>query len=142
MFTDLIDRLDMEQLNEIPHGFRNNIIWNYGHIVVSTQGLCYVRTKVIQDRSSIQFIDRYQKGSVPQGPSAEQEVEVLKELSLSTIDKLEEDYKSGVFNNITPFSTDTYGFEMKTIEEVILCSLAHDNLHLGYAMAQKKNLKQ
>jgi len=34
---DLIKDLTTEQLNEIPKGFNNNIIWNLGHLIASQQ---------------------------------------------------------------------------------------------------------
>lgn len=137
-FTDLVNKLSLEQLNTIPDGFRNNIIWNYGHIVVSTQGLCYLRTQVVKDRSSVRFLSTYQKGSKPERWIDIAEIEELKLLSATTIERLMTDYKQGFFENITPFATDSYGYEMNSIEEVITCSLAHDNMHYGYALAQNK----
>lgn len=62
-FIKLVDSLTIEQLNKIPDGYNNNIIWNFGHIVVSTQTLCYVRTGILQDAASVNltsFIKRIQ----------------------------------------------------------------------------------
>ena len=33
--------LTIEELNKIPEGFNNNIIWNFGHVIVSQQIICY-----------------------------------------------------------------------------------------------------
>ena len=32
------DKFNLEQLNTIPKGFNNNLIWNLGHIMVVQQG--------------------------------------------------------------------------------------------------------
>ena len=32
-----IDGLSMEQIHEIPDGFKNNIAWNVAHLVVTQQ---------------------------------------------------------------------------------------------------------
>ncbi|MGH2624736.1 MAG: DinB family protein, partial [Sphingobacterium sp.] len=40
---ELIEDLNAEQLNQIPDGFTNNIIWNVGHMISSQQGLCYLK---------------------------------------------------------------------------------------------------
>lgn len=40
---ELIANLSMEQLNEVPAGFTNNIVWNLGHMLASQQGVCYLR---------------------------------------------------------------------------------------------------
>ena len=49
LFLELVNSLSIEQLNKIPEGFNNNIAWNFGHIVVTTQTLCYVRSGVKPD---------------------------------------------------------------------------------------------
>lgn len=38
-----VSELTIGQLNEIPAGFNNNIIWNLAHMVAAQQGICYVR---------------------------------------------------------------------------------------------------
>ena len=45
-FAELVDRLSIEELNEIPEGFNNNIAWNFGHVIISQQMLCYVRAGI------------------------------------------------------------------------------------------------
>lgn len=60
-FIELLDGLTLEQLNTVPEGFNNNIIWNFGHIVVSTQTLVYVRTGIRQDDSFVEYLDAYKK---------------------------------------------------------------------------------
>ncbi|MGJ1197633.1 DinB family protein [Sphingobacterium spiritivorum] len=141
LFLALIDSLTTEELNAIPQGFNNNIIWNFGHIVVSTQSLCYVRTGILADASSIAYNEDYKKDTKPTRHVSKEEIEALKLYAVETISKLEKDYHNGVFSSIQPFSTSTYGTEMSTIEEVLTVTLAHDNLHWGYAMAQRRMIK-
>jgi len=141
-FIHLMDGLTLEQLNEIPDGFNNNIIWNFGHIVVSTQTLCYVRTGIWADTSAVKFNDFYRKDTRPTYTVSEQEVVELKILALESIAKIKEDYANGVFLNIAPFATSTYGVEMKSIEEILITTIGHDNLHYGYAWALKKLLNK
>ena len=137
-FIQLIDGLSIGQLNKVPDGFNNNIIWNFGHIVVSTQTLCYVRTGLLPDASTVKFNEFYRKDTRPTYTVSETEVAELKEIALQSIGQIKKDYASGVFNNITPFSTSTYGVEMKRIEEVLITTVGHDNVHYGYAWALKK----
>ena len=137
LFLNLADNLTIEQLNKIPEGFNNNIIWNMGHIVVSTQSLCYLRTGV-RPEMKIPFIKKYGKDSKPDSFITLQEIDELKHQLVSTIDNIEEDVKGDIFKNITPYTTVTYKYEMHSIEEILTCTLAHDSLHFGYALAQKK----
>ena len=39
----VVNELAVDQLNEIPSGFNNNIIWNPGHLTAAFQGVCYIR---------------------------------------------------------------------------------------------------
>lgn len=139
-FIQLVDGLTIEQLNKIPDGYNNNIIWNFGHVVVSTQTLCYVRTGILADASSIKFNEFYRKDTRPTYTVTAEEVLELKALALESIEQIKDDYTSGVLASINPFSTSTYGVEMKSIEEVLITTVGHDNVHYGYAWALKKGV--
>jgi len=141
-FIQLLDGLSIEELNQIPEGFNNNIIWNFGHIVVSTQTLSYVRTGIWPDSSRVKFVEAYKKGSKPTYFVDASEVEALKELSITSIQKIEEDYNKGIFKNIESYSTATYGVLLHDIEAVLVTSIGHDNFHFGYAQAQRRAIKQ
>jgi len=137
-FIKLVDELSLDQLNEIPEGFNNNIIWNFGHIVVSTQTLSYTRTGIREGVDWVKFVQAYAKGTKPSYYVSQEEVNELKEIALSSIQGIELDYNAGVFKNTTPYETATYGAVLNNIEEVLITSIGHDNLHYGYAVAQKR----
>lgn len=137
-FIELVDSLTLEQLNEIPAGFNNNIIWNFGHIVVVAPALCYLRSGISSDTSMVKYLKSYIKGSKPTYIVSQEEVDDLKSLAISGIEQIKRDYYAGVFKEIVPFATETYKETMSTIEEVIQTSAGHDNMHLGYAIAQKR----
>ncbi|RBQ03394.1 DinB family protein [Pedobacter miscanthi] len=137
-FIRLIDGLTIEELNKIPDGYNNNIIWNFGHIVVSTQTLCYVRTGILADATAVKFNDFYKKDTKPTYTVSEAEVAELKATALASIEKIKEAYKAGIFANITPYTTATYGVQLNSIEEVLITTVGHDNVHYGYANALKK----
>ena len=137
-FIKDIESLSLEELNEIPAGFNNNIIWNFGHIVVTTPVLCYIRTGILADASSVKYVSAYAKGTKPTYFVTQEEVDELKALAISTIETLEKDYNEGKLNNIVPFETSTYGALLESIEDVIITTAGHDNTHLGYVTAQKR----
>ncbi|WP_257668927.1 DinB family protein [Parapedobacter tibetensis] len=142
LFVRLLEELSLEEINEVPNGFRNNIGWNFGHIVVSTQALCYLRTGIVLQDIEIPFFGTYQKGSKPEKWIAAEELETLKTQAFTSIERIERDIQDGVFAEISPYATSTYGVEMNNIHEIITCTLMHDNLHLGYATALKKAVKE
>lgn len=140
-FIGLVDSLTVEQLNHVPIGFNNNIIWNFGHIIVATQGLCYLRTGVQPDYV-VKYSAAYNKGTKPTYTVTQEEIDDLKALAIQTIQQIEKDYYANVFTEITPFSTDTYKEVMPTIEDVITTTVGHDNLHYGYSLALLRTLKK
>lgn len=140
-FIRLVESLTLEQLNEIPAGFNNNIIWNFGHIVVVAPALCYLRTGISTDTDRVKYLKSYVKGAKPTYSVTQEEVDDLKRLALESIAQIEKDYYAGVFKEIVPFATDTYKETMTSIEEVIQLSAGHDNLHYGYAIAQNRIIK-
>jgi len=132
----LLDGLPLEQLNKIPQGFNNNIIWNTGHIVAAQQGVCYRRAGlplVIDDT----LFDKYKPESKPQEQATEADVAQIKELLLSTIDDLQRDYENKKFSSYPAWTT-RYGVEIKSIEDAISFLSFHDGLHVGYAMALRR----
>lgn len=137
IFLQLIDGLTIEQLNEIPAGFNNNIIWNFGHIVCSTIGLSYVRTG-IQPEMEVPYQKLFGKGTRPESTIDQATIDQLKEMILGSIDQIEKDARAGVFDPMKPYNTGTYGYEMAEFKEVLICTLAHDNMHLGIAKAQSQ----
>lgn len=37
VYARYFENYTLEQLNKVPQGFSNNLIWNIGHIIVSQQ---------------------------------------------------------------------------------------------------------
>lgn len=137
-FINLIDELTLDQLNEIPAGFNNNIIWNFGHIVVSTQTLSYTRTGIKEGVDWVKYVAAYAKGTKPSYYVKQEEVDELKAIAIDSIKQIEADYHAGVFQTTTPYETATYGATLNSIADVLVTSIGHDNLHFGYATAQRR----
>lgn len=137
-FIELVDNLSIEQLNEIPAGFNNNIAWNFGHIVVSQQMLCYVRAGLAPHMED-DLLKKYQKGTKPESVIPEAEVALLKDYAFSLIEQLKTDLEADKFTGYTTFATQ-FGVELTSIRDAIPYFATHDTLHLGYAMAIAKHL--
>ncbi|HEX2607187.1 MAG TPA: DinB family protein [Flavisolibacter sp.] len=133
---NIISDLSAEQLNQVPTGFNNNIIWNVGHIIAAQQGVCYRRSGLpllIQDS----FFEQFKPETKPQGTIDATEIQAIKDLLFSTLDQLEADYKAGGFKNYISW-TNRYGVTHDTIEDTINFLLFHEGLHMGYVMALKR----
>jgi hypothetical protein len=128
--------LTAEQLNRIPEGFNNNIIWNLGHMIAAQQGVCYIRAG-LTPRMTEDFINTFKSGTKPERAFSEAEMENIKSLLFSTIDQLEEDYSNNIFGGYTAWTT-RYSVEMNSIDDAITFLPFHEGLHSGCSTALKK----
>jgi hypothetical protein len=136
VILDTLSSFSTEQLNKIPAGFNNNIIWNLGHIIASQQGISYKRAG-LELTVPESFFDTYKSGSKPERFISEEECNEVKELLFTTLDKLEEDYAAALFGNYTPVMT-RYNVELTNIDEALGFLPFHDGLHIGYMMSLRK----
>ena len=136
---DHLKDLTSEQLNKIPEGFNNNIIWNLGHLVAAQQGVCYIRAG-LAPRLDEGFINTFKSGTKPGERLSEAEIENIKTLLFATLDQLEDDYNSGVFGNYTAWTV-RYGVEFTNIDDAITFLPFHEGLHSGFVTALKKLVK-
>ena len=134
--------LNAEQLNKIPEGFNNNIIWNLAHLIFAQQSICYLRAGQ-KIKVSDKYISPYKTNTKPAGFIDEQEIEIIKQLLLNTIDELLSDYHNRIFSNYNPPEgvNKTYGIAVNDIDEALDFLLYHDGLHSGYIMSLKRLLK-
>ncbi|MFD2874333.1 DinB family protein [Mucilaginibacter ximonensis] len=133
---DLVKDLTQEQLNKIPVGFNNNIVWNLAHIVATQQNICYQRggvNIVTEERFFTPFIG----GTKPEGFVSAEDLQLIKGLFFSTLEQLEADLQTDKFDNYTPWTT-RYGNSVNNIEEAIAFLAFHDGIHLGYVQALKR----
>ncbi len=140
--TNLIEEFSVEQLNEIPEGFHNNLLWNFGHIISVQQGLCYLNSNV-PAIVELDLIAKYKSGSKPEAPADIEEYEKLKGYLFTNIDRLAEDKQQGLFKNYNSFGLKSYAdVRIENIDDAIKFVAFHDGLHVGYMMALKRVLKQ
>jgi len=136
VFIKLVDSLTTDQLNEIPAGFNNNIAWNFAHAIVSQQLLCYAKAgkEINIDK---EFLEKYQRGSKPNGYIMQEEINYFKEKAISLIDKFQQDWESGFFNEYQSFTT-SMGIHIRSCEEALHFAAGHDQVHFGYCLALKR----
>jgi hypothetical protein len=95
-----ISSLTTGQLNSIPAGYNNNIIWNVGHLVSATQAICYKRAGLpvtIDDKYFTPFLPTTKPGNF----ITSEENDRIKELFISSIDTLNTDLENNIFGNYT-----------------------------------------
>ncbi|MFT3750223.1 MAG: DinB family protein [Agriterribacter sp.] len=134
-----IAALTIEQLNTIPGGFNNNIIWNITHLICAQQGICYVRSgqeAIVPGK----FIAPFFTGTKPERYIDPNEIQEIKSLFISTIDQLQTDYDKKIFDSYTPSPNifKLYGIEIKDIDDALAFILYHEGYHSGCILALRK----
>jgi len=134
----IIENLSLEQLNKIPEGFKNNIIWNVAHLLVTHQLLLY-KLSGLPIAISDEMVKKYTKGSAPQSDITQQELETIKSQFLTLVDISKEDYNNNLFKTYHPYPTSA-NVTLNTVDEAIQFNNFHEGLHLGYILALKKSV--
>ncbi len=131
--------LTIAQLNQIPQGYNNNIIWNLAHLISGQQGIFYGRMGlpiIVEER----YYAPYRPGTKPPHNLDADEVTVIKELLISTIEQLKLDYQQGLFEGYPAWTALPYGIRITDVGDAVDFLTFHDGLHTGYIMAQKRSL--
>lgn len=132
----LIEKLSDEQLNLIPEKFNNNLIWNLGHLVVTQQLLCY-KLSGLACAVSEEMIQRFRKGTKPEADVSREEIELIKQYSLSLVESTQKDLAADIFKDYTPYMT-SFRVELRSIEDALSFNNVHETMHYGYMRALYK----
>ncbi len=138
LMVDILDKYPIELLNRIPDGFNNNLFWNYAHVVVTQQLLCY-KLAGIEMIISEDWIREFRKGTKPERSYNTNELQELKLLSNDLLQKFESDISKGIFTEYQEYST-SFGVTLRDIQSAITFNAMHEALHLGYMLALQRIL--
>lgn len=127
---DVLNGYSLDQLNLTPPKFSNNIIWNIGHIVAAQQSIVYRGANLTMNIPD-DFFEKYKPGTRPGEPVSQNEVDQIKSLLTSMIEKTEEDLNSGKFVSFNERTTIT-GFHLASLQDALVFNNYHEGLHLGY----------
>lgn len=138
IYLKFLENYSLEQLNTIPQGMSNNLIWNMGHVVVSQQKLVYALSGLPMHISDSLF-EKYQNGSRPDGKTPQTEVDEIKKLLSEMVEKTKADFEAGIFKEFHSYQTKT-GFHLGTLKEAVEFNNYHEGIHLGIMMSIKKHI--
>lgn len=133
----VIDGLSIAQLNQIPHGFNNNLIWNLAHALVTQQILVY-KFSGLPVNVPATWIESFKKGSSPKDTFVDETTknEIIHQL-METIALLEVDIEAGKFSQYEVYTT-SFGLTLHDAIEAMQFNNVHEAMHLGYMMALKR----
>lgn len=124
-----IETFSVEQLNKIPDGFKNNIVWNIAHLVVTQQLICYKLSGLECDVSE-EMIEKFQNGTAPTLAVSQEEFETISAQFLSLPEKLEQDFNKGIFKNYNEYTLSSE-LTLNSINDGIVFNTYHEGIHLG-----------
>jgi hypothetical protein len=136
LYLEYFDNYTLDQLNKVPDGFKNNLIWNIGHIVVAQQALIY-KASDLHGYVSKELFELYKPGTKPTRQILEAEVHELKSLLTSLLQQTESDLSDGKFIKFNERMTGT-GFYLSSLKDAFEFNNYHEGLHLGYMMCIQK----
>ena len=138
VLKNFIETNSLEELNKIPPGFKNNIIWNIGHTIAVQQSLVY-KLSGLPTLISNEMLTDFAKGTKPERNLTQAEVDEIKVLLFSTIEKSKEDYENKLFQNYHEYTVVTKNI-LTNVEEAIAFNNFHEGIHLGYILALKHSI--
>lgn len=134
-----IENLSDEQLLKIPEGYKNNIIWNIGHLIVTQQVLHYTLSR-LEMKIPKELASLFRTGTSPEVWKETPIISDLKSLLLSLPNELLEDYNKGLFKEFRPYKTST-GVELNTFQDAVTFNHFHEGTHTGIILALKKRIR-
>lgn len=137
-YLRFIEPFTLEQLNKIPEGFNNNIIWNVGHIIVVQQSLVY-RLSGQPMQVTDEIFNLYKPGTKPEKNITREEADELKQLLITHCEQTKKDIEQGLFTSFTGRMTPT-GFDLTSFADALEFNNYHEALHLGMMMSIRKLL--
>jgi len=133
---ELIKDLTFEQLTTIPNQFSNSILWNFVHLTVTEQLLCYGLSENEMTLDAT-IIDNFRKGSSGSNTMTESEFEEIKKLFIAQPLQLEKDFDKMTTSNYKEYAT-SYNFTLSSLEDAVRFNNAHEAMHYGIILSLKK----
>lgn len=135
-----IETHTLEELNKVPIGFNNNIIWNIGHSIATQQLLTYGLSG-LTPKISMDFINKYKKGTKPEVAVTQQEVDKIHTVLFTALGQLQEDYEVGLFKDFKEYTLSTSGGTLSKVEHGLEFNNFHEGLHLGCCIQLSRLVK-
>ncbi|NQX86645.1 MAG: DinB family protein [Flavobacteriaceae bacterium] len=136
LMASFLDNFSVAQLNRIPEGFNNNMIWNIAHVIATQQLLTY-KLSGIEMTVDSNFVKRYKKGTQPENLVSVDAIAAIKSMLFSSVEQTKIDYAKDIFQTFELYTTST-GSTLRSFEDAMAFNNFHEGIHLGYVLAMKK----
>jgi hypothetical protein len=132
--------MTIEEINKMPSGFNNNIMWNIAHLIAAQDSLFYIKSGHPLRNITQEYFDDYKPGSKPEKAVSADEFELIKALLFTSVEGLEKDLELDIFGKYPTWTT-RYGVDIENANDALTLLAFHDGLHFGYMLAQKRVLR-
>ena len=136
ILAQILKSYTLDQLNKIPEGYNNNLIWNIAHVIVVQQMLVY-KLSGLPMMISDEMVEQYKKGTKPEHIATQAEVDKIQIALEETINQTEIDLENKIFINYQEYPTSA-GIVLKSAEEAMAFNDFHEGLHIGIIMSIRK----
>ncbi|GLU54723.1 DinB family protein [Dyadobacter frigoris] len=130
----VVRNLTTEQINDVPRGFNNSIIWNIGHMTAVQLEMYYLMTGnalKVEEKYHVNF----RIGTHPFWVE-EAEIAVVKHLYLQAVGQLDEDYRAGLFKNYDALASPHPN--ASALSDITTHFLFHEGLHFNNIMSLRR----
>lgn len=134
----ILEKTFKDDLLRIPAGFRNNIWWNITHVLVTEQLLVYKMSGLPMNVSD-ELVNKFRKGTSPDGTATDEEIKLVKDLLITTVENTRADYDKGIFENFNEYTTSA-NVTLRNVEDAIAFNVFHEGLHSGTILSLQKML--
>jgi hypothetical protein len=136
ILAQILKGYTLDQLNKIPEGYNNNLIWNIAHVIVVQQMLVY-KLSGLPMKISDEMVEKYKKGTKPEHIATQAEVDKIQIALEETINQTEIDLENKIFINFQEYPTSA-GIVLKSAAEATAFNDFHEGLHIGIIMSIRK----
>lgn len=123
-----IKTLNIDELNTIPTGFNNNIVWNLGHLLAIQQQIIYGASG-LPLKLETTYLDLFKPSTKPETKYNEQEINDIKKLIITQTEELEKDWENGVFKEYRSWTHGDTGIVVDSIESALKFLIFHESMH-------------
>ncbi|MBS1555029.1 MAG: DinB family protein [Bacteroidetes bacterium] len=135
----LLEHMHAAQLNQVPTGFSNNLVWNLGHLLVTQQSILY-RSSGLQPKLDDSYSLLFKSGTRPEKEFAAEDINAIKQLFKAQITDLEADWAKGIFQHYNSWNHRDTGIVVSSMADALNFIIFHESMHLGIIKSIKKQV--
>ncbi len=128
----IMDVMSTDQLNKIPSGFNNNIVWNVGHVIAVQQRLIYGLAGVHYSIDK-EIVKTFLPGTSPDKYYDNVLIADIKQFLVTTYTQMITDINEDKFLTYAPFST-SLRYDIKDLSSALTFNFYHEALHMGHIL--------